>query len=584
MVHAVIVKQVSTSSETDRDVFLKTMGILCQKYHKNVANVVGFHLGESISECVYEYCCELSQVNNGHISFSNRSLYEIICSTEKLPLHVRLSIAVQCAEGLVHIHSLLAENPESHGTILFGNFRSDNIFLDKNFVPKVFNANLSTFLGLSVGQQCTASVDCIHDQGSQIYYLDPKDVSDHLFNPKSDVYSFGVVLLELITWKTARFMSGGRAHMLTTDFLDTYRIDHSAADLFVKKVYDEEGKCFLHEAIDIGVECLELDVQMRPEMSNVLSRLRIISAAQSIRSKLMSAQTKDNGDDRPSQLVAPTPTNNAVKTPPTVVSTISLGILKKITRNFSNSALVGEGSRSKVFYGVLKDGNESAVKKLDPDEEIVVQVSTISRMLKHDNVVQILGYFIKGENCVLPYEYAPKGSLDDILHGKKGITGTQPGTPLSWPQRVKIALSAAKGLEFLHEKAVIHTNIHSRNILLFGNDVAKIGHYSVKSDIYNFGVVLLELLTGRKVFDHTLPRGQQSLATPRLSEDKVGQCVDPKLGGAFPLKAVARMAAVAALCVQFEAEYRPSMTIIVRALSMLERSSNQPSIGEAAGA
>ncbi|KAF2949833.1 uncharacterized protein [Oryza sativa Japonica Group] len=630
MVHAVIVKQVSTSSKTDREVFLKTMGILCQKYHKNVANVAGFHLGEYISECVYESCCELSQVNNGHISFSNRNLYEIICSTEKLPLHVRLSIAVQCLEGLVHIHSFLAENPESRGTSLFGNFRSANIFLDKNFMPKVFNANLSTFLGLCAVQQCTASVDCIHDQRSQKYYLDPKDVSDHLFNPKSDVYSFGVVLLELITWKTAKYKSGGQAHMLTTDFLDTYRIDHSATDFFVKKVYDEEGKCFLHEAIAIGVECLKLDVQMRPEMSDVLSRLRIISAAQSIRSKLMGPQAKDCGDNGPSQYIAPTPVNNDVKipSPPTSASTISLDILKKITRNFSNNSLIGEGSHAKVFFGVLKDGKNSAVKKLNPNEETIVQVSTISKMLKHDNVVQIHEYFIEGENHVLVYEYAPKGSLHDILHGREGVTGAQARPPLSWVQRVKIAITAAKGLEFLHEKAVppvIHTNIKSSNILLFGNDVAKIGdlgvskqlhvedydysytrvvpqifryeapecrlrgQYSVKSDVYAFGVVLLELLTGRKVFDHTLPRGQMSLvkwATPRLSKDKVKQCVDPKLGRAFPLKAVARMAAVAALCIQFEAEFRPSMSIVVRALSMLESStsSKQPSIGEAAGA
>ncbi|KAL7220917.1 hypothetical protein ACSBR2_013742 [Camellia fascicularis] len=98
------------------------------------------------------------------------------------------------------------------------------------------------------------------------------------------------------------------------------------------------------------------------------------------------------------------------------------------------------------------------------------------------------------------------------------------------------------------------------------------GQLSSKSDVYSFGVVLLELLTGRKPVDHTLPCGQQSpvtWATPKLSEDKVKQCVDTRLGGEYPPKAVAKMAAVAALCVQYEADFRPNMSIVVKALQPL---------------
>ncbi|KAL9269651.1 Pto-interacting protein 1-like protein [Drosera capensis] len=98
------------------------------------------------------------------------------------------------------------------------------------------------------------------------------------------------------------------------------------------------------------------------------------------------------------------------------------------------------------------------------------------------------------------------------------------------------------------------------------------GQLNAKSDVYSFGVVLLELLTGRKPVDHTLPRGQQSLvtwATPRLSEDNVRQCVDPRLNSEYPPKAVAKMAAVAALCVQYEADFRPNMSIVVKAVQPL---------------
>ncbi|XP_020590171.1 pto-interacting protein 1-like [Phalaenopsis equestris] len=242
--------------------------------------------------------------------------------------------------------------------------------------------------------------------------------------------------------------------------------------------------------------------------------------------------------------------------------------------------------------------------------------------LNHENVIQLLGYCIDGSLRVLAYEFATNGSLHDILHGRKGVKGAQPGPVLSWAQRVKIAVGAARGLEYLHEKSqppVIHRDIKSSNVLLFDEDVAKIGDFdlsnqspdtaarlhstrvlgtfgyhapeyamtgqlSSKSDVYSFGVVLLELLTGRKPVDHTLPRGQQSLvtwATPRLSEDKVSQCVDTRLGGDYPPKAVAKFAAVAALCVQYEADFRPNMSIVVKALQPLLNSRVSGSVADA---
>uniref|UniRef100_A0A2N9EIX5 non-specific serine/threonine protein kinase n=1 Tax=Fagus sylvatica TaxID=28930 RepID=A0A2N9EIX5_FAGSY len=305
---------------------------------------------------------------------------------------------------------------------------------------------------------------------------------------------------------------------------------------------------------------------------------------------------------------------------PIAVPAIPVDELKDITDNFGTKALIGEGSYGRVYHGVLNGGQTAAIKKLDsskqPDQEFLSQVSMVSR-LKHENVVELVGYCVDGSLRVLAYEYAPNGSLHDILHGRKGVKGAQPGPVLSWAQRVKIAVGAARGLEYLHEKArphIIHRDIKSSNILLFDDDVAKIadfdlsnqapdmaarlhstrvlgtfgyhapeyamtGQLSSKSDVYSFGVVLLELLTGRKPVDHTLPRGQQSLvtwATPKLSEDKVKQCVDARLNGDYPPKAVAKMAAVAALCVQYEADFRPNMSIVVKALQPLSNPRSGP--------
>ncbi|GLT91421.1 hypothetical protein SLE2022_093090 [Rubroshorea leprosula] len=303
----------------------------------------------------------------------------------------------------------------------------------------------------------------------------------------------------------------------------------------------------------------------------------------------------------------------AVTFQPIAVPSISVDELKDITDGFATKSLIGEGSYGRVYYGILKNGQAAAIKNLDsskqPLQEFESQVSLVSR-LKHDNFVDLLGYCVDGSFRALAYEYAPNGSLHDILHGKKGDKEAKPGPVLSWAQRVKIAVGAARGLEYLHEKAqprVIHRNVKSSNILLFDEDVAKIadfdlsnlapdaaprlhstrvlgtfgyhapeyamtGAMSSKSDIYSFGVVLLELLTGRKPVDHTLPRGQQSLvtwATSQLSDDRVEQCVDARLNGEYPLKAVAKLAAVAALCLQYEADFRPSMSIVVKALQPL---------------
>uniref|UniRef100_A0ACD5ZF51 Uncharacterized protein n=1 Tax=Avena sativa TaxID=4498 RepID=A0ACD5ZF51_AVESA len=345
-----------------------------------------------------------------------------------------------------------------------------------------------------------------------------------------------------------------------------------------------------------------MDEKMRPEMVEVADRLRMIRKALPQRkcesSTGSNARVPISGEENnapPSNTTTPT-LNSSSKIPPTVAPfpRISMDELRQITRNFSNDALLGEGMYGWVFFGVLKDGQQCAVKKLDPSTRIHFEVPSISR-LKHENIVQLLGYCVEGKDRFLAYEYALWGSLYDILHGKKGVKGAEPGAVLSWEQRAKIALSAAEGLEFLHEKTrppVIHGRINSCNILLFGDGVAKIGDAGfaispltstekllldppLTSSVYDapdFGIVLLELLTGRKAVDRTMPLGQKNLfaiwASARC-KGMVERCIDPTLEGNCPPKAVAKMAQIADRCLLFVAKDRPNMNAVVMALRPL---------------
>ncbi|XP_012855559.1 PREDICTED: putative receptor-like protein kinase At5g39000 isoform X2 [Erythranthe guttata] len=226
---------------------------------------------------------------------------------------------------------------------------------------------------------------------------------------------------------------------------------------------------------------------------------------------------------------------------PIDVPAIPVDELKNITDTFGSQCLVGVGSYGEVYRGVMKNGQDAAFKKLDSRKQtnqiFLAEVSKIYSV-KHKNVVELLGYCVDGGLQVLAYEFTQHGSLHEILHGQEKVKGS---VVLSWTQRVKIAVGAAKGLEHIHKDSwrQFHGGISSSNILLFDDyDVAKIdgfglsnrahertysavhlrsygpyfshearytmnGRLSIMSDVYSFGVVLLELLTGRKPIDHS---------------------------------------------------------------------------------
>nr|KJB18580.1 hypothetical protein B456_003G061600 [Gossypium raimondii] len=293
------------------------------------------------------------------------------------------------------------------------------------------------------------------------------------------------------------------------------------------------------------------------------------------------------------------------------------------TDGFSDSNLLGRGIYGSVYFGFLRD-QEVAIKRMTATKtkEFMAEMKVLCKV-HHANLVELIGYAASDNELFLIYEYAQKGSLRSHLHDplNKGHT------PLSWIMRVQIALDAARGLEYIHEHTkthYVHRDIKSSNILLDGSFRAKISDFglsklvgktndeeatatkvvgtfgylapeylsdglaSSKSDVYAFGVVLFEIISGKEAIIRTEGSAmknteRRSLAsimlaalrnTPDLlSISNMKDYIDPSMLDLYPHDCVFKMAMLAKQCVDEDPIVRPDMKQVVINLSQILLSS-----------
>ncbi|XP_034892534.1 serine/threonine-protein kinase-like protein ACR4 [Populus alba] len=288
--------------------------------------------------------------------------------------------------------------------------------------------------------------------------------------------------------------------------------------------------------------------------------------------------------------------------------------LEGATSGFKEESIVGKGSFSCVYKGVLKNGTFVAVKKAivssdkqKNSKEFHTELDLLSR-LNHAHLLNLLGYCEEGGERLLVYEFMAHGSLHQHLHGKNPALIEQ----LDWVRRVTIAVQAARGIEYLHGYAcppVIHRDIKSSNILIDEEHNARVSdfglsllgpadsssplaelpagtlgyldpeyyrlHYlTTKSDIYSFGVLLLEILSSRKAIDMQYEEGNiVEWAVPLIKAGDISAILDPALKPPSDPEALKRIANVACKCVRMRGKERPSMdkvtTALERALAQL---------------
>ncbi|XP_061998025.1 probable serine/threonine-protein kinase PIX13 isoform X2 [Rosa rugosa] len=295
----------------------------------------------------------------------------------------------------------------------------------------------------------------------------------------------------------------------------------------------------------------------------------------------------------------------------------SFADMKSATKNFKSDQILGEGGFGRVFKGWVDEktlqpckagtGMMVAVKKLNPEsmqgfQEWQSEVNFLGR-LSHPNLVKLLGYCWEDAELLLVYEFMQKGNPNI--------------EPLSWDIRIRIAIGAARGLAFLHssEKQIIYRDFKASNILLDGNYNAKIsdfglaklgptggdshvstrvmgtygyaapeyiatGHLYVKSDVYGFGVVLLEILTGLRALDTKRPKEQLNLvdwAKPLLPHRrKLKTIMDARMEGQYSFKAALQTANITLKCLAPDPKSRPSMKEVLEELEQVQAIREKP--------
>ncbi|KAL9149511.1 hypothetical protein ABFS82_12G114000 [Erythranthe guttata] len=288
--------------------------------------------------------------------------------------------------------------------------------------------------------------------------------------------------------------------------------------------------------------------------------------------------------------------------------------MEEATCSFSDEYLLGKGGFGRVYKGTLKSGEVVAIKKMElpsfkaaqGEREFRVEVDILSR-LDHPNLVNLIGYCADGKQRFLVYEYMHKGNLQDHLNGIGEVK-------MDWPLRLKVAIGAAKGLAYLHSTSdvgipILHRDFKSTNILLDDNYEAKIsdfglaklmpeghdtcvtatvlgtfgyfdpeytltGKLTLQSDVYAFGVVLLELLTGRRAVDlNQGPHDQNLVLQVRnilKEKKKLKRVIDPEMGrSSYTMESVFMFGNLASRCVRIDSQERPSMIECVRELQMI---------------
>ncbi|XP_031126160.1 putative receptor-like protein kinase At4g00960 isoform X2 [Ipomoea triloba] len=471
-------------------------------------------------------------------------------------------------------------------------------------------------------------------------YMAPEYVLQGEISVKSDVYSFGMLILEIVSGhRISSFQNGESTNDDLLSYAWTHWKGGSTSNVIdpmlrgISTPVHEITKC-----IHIALLCVQESVPDRPKMIEVLQMLNNLSirlpepldpglficgSFSSEASSQFTKNVKSISDQyvRKMQKKAKSYAKNVDESGSSIeISPVESHIIKyelitiqNATNKFSKANNLRRGRYGSIYKGKLENGLEVAVKRLSEysthgNLEFKNEVTLIAK-LQHRNLVRLFGYCQEGREIILVYEFLPNGSLDEFLFDriKCGY--------LDWGRRYKIIESIGKGLVYLHEDSrlrIVHRDVKVRNILLDADLNPKIadfdlawffasdethceyqpvmgtfgylapeylqkGELSIKTDVYSFGVLVLEIICGQKCFDvlneRTIGRFLTSYAWKQWINGSPSNIIHPMLRGvSSPVDDIIKCIQVALLCIQVKAEDRPTMSEVVQMLSNLSMS------------
>ncbi|GJU78769.1 phloem protein 2-like protein [Tanacetum coccineum] len=546
----VALKRREITSDQGRKEFWKEIDVLSGLNHQNIISLVGFcyEYGEMI--IIYDFA-------------SNGSFEKYIRNVQNLKWEQRLQICIDAAQGLNYLHS-------HH--VIHRDVKSPNILLGDSLEGIIGDVGLSLTVKSTDSQ--LSNITVVGTGG----YVDPKYLKRGILSKQSDIYSFGVVLLEVLCGRFATTSGTVKDRASLVDMAECHLSNNEPlqiiGDYLRKDLEDEKFLDSVKTFAAITHECLHSTETQRLTMADVLKELK----------KALTFH-----------LIG--------------VETILLEDVKSSTNHFNDERVIGSGASGKVYKGELtlfKKSIPVAVKRLHRthtygEGAFLKEVVKLSHYV-HENIITLRGFCEEENENIIIMDYAINESLDKHLNDSS----------LTWSLRLNISIGAAKGLNHIHyfkeEQKTVHGDIKSSNILLDHDWKASISDFIVskshgtlgyldpqysssgatkEADVYSFGIVLFELISGKlaidKVEKYSHPTLRQIIDAGDGVNDKkavflawmAAHCFEEKKLDALifddimkqtDVRSVDIVSEVAYKCLQKDQEKRPTMALVIQEL------------------